>query len=171
MLSPINVVPVIIAVCALTISCATTSSQEKDRLISQNKLSGKKILLLERENSILKNETAQTRENLHTVEAHLEKVESDNSVLKKKYNEDTALLNSQIANIRKQNEIIKKENDEKIRMLTELNVSQEKKFTGEISRLNAEMKLMGESFGNERETLKKDFAHKESEYQIKLKRR
>ena len=152
-----------IAVLAASVGCASMS-EEKDMLISKNKMYEKRNLLLERENSVLRSETAQAIEARHAAEAHAEKAESDRKILQKNYDADTALLRSQAANLAAQNAQIRKESGERIAALAEQNKEIEKKYGDEIRRLTEEMKLMAENFGAERETLKKDFARRETEF-------
>ena len=161
-------VPALVAVFAVTAGCTTATTQERDRLISQNKVYEKRSLLLERENSVLKQETSQAIQNLHSAETHLEKAQADIVILRRKYEADTALLRSRADSMAKQNALLKKESSEKIFQLTEQNKAAEKKFSEEIQRLNSEMKTLGESFAMEREALKTEFARKEFEYSGKL---
>lgn len=157
------IVPVMLAALAASAGCASMSG-EKDVLISQNKMYEKRNLLLERENGVLRSETAQAIESRHTAEAHAEKAESDRKTLQKKYDEDTALLRAQAESLAAQNAEIRKKSSERIHELTVQITAVEKKYGEDIRRLNEEMKTMAESFAVERETLKKDSARRETEF-------
>jgi hypothetical protein len=150
--------------------CTTATTQERDRLISQNKIYEKRSLLLERENSVLKHESSQVIQNLHSAEAHLEKAEADIIILRKKYDADTAILRSRADVMATQNALLQKESSEKISQLTEQNREREKKFSEDIQRLNNEIKTLSETFASEREALKTEFARREFEYSGKINR-
>jgi hypothetical protein len=149
-------------------SCAGMDSRDLDKTVSENTVLKRKVTLLERENSVIRRENNDTASLLKKSDASLEKTESDFSAFKIKYAEETKLLNNKYDNYKKRSELQIKENDGRIKLLTEQNSLLEKTLTERVKTLSEEIRKNTEKFNAEREKMKKDFAKSESEFLKKL---
>jgi len=159
-----NMVPVLMVLFAF-VACATVENKKcleiNDHLKSENRLLQKRLSLLQRENSVYKQENLQYKKNLDTKSAEVEKLESELRSIRERFEKDIALWEKKYENLREKNMILERESSEKIQELTRLNRQLEDKLGGDIRRLAEESQKKDETFGEEREQLKKDFARRE----------
>ncbi len=157
---------------AVALSCATmdTGKQKEygERLRAENSLMKKRLVLLERENGVLKQENLQYKKDLQQLGARFEKLEADLASLNEKYRTDIALRDAQNRNLAQKNAILEKESSEKIKELTAVNKEMETRLSAEIRSLNEQMARQKEAFNKEREALKQESAKKEFELSTEI---
>lgn len=152
------------AISFVTVHCATIGFGGHDDYIAANKIKEDRILQLERENSVIKKENSDILRQLKQSEAQLERISSDKDALQNKYNADIKEMNNKLDERKKAEEILIQENNRKIAALMDLSRATEKRITDDLAKKNEELKKAFDSFSAEREKMKTDFAHAESDY-------
>jgi len=132
-----------------------------EQLRSENALLKGRATLLQRENSVIKDENLQRKKDMGEQRARIERLEADVASLREQYARDLALRDTRYKSLEQQNEVLKKESSDKIRDLTRLNSEIQKGLEDELKRVNEEAAKNRDAWNTERETLKKDGAQKE----------
>lgn len=151
-------------ICGLT-ACATVEGKDyarlNERLNAENRLMKNRLAMLERENSVYRDENLQYKRDLQQLRASIEKLQGDLASLNEHYKKDIALRDGQLQSLTQKNEILAKESSQKIQELTQLGRDIELKLGNEIKRLNEEMARQQGAFNQEREAVKNENARKE----------
>ncbi|HSV96119.1 MAG TPA: hypothetical protein VLM75_04195 [Spirochaetota bacterium] len=150
-----------IGMCACASSGKTGTAPGTEQLRAENILIKKRLVLVERENAVLKDENLQFKSDVRQLAARVEKLTADIAAREDRYRKDIALKESQHQALQQQNAVLSKESSEKIRELMELNGATESRLSGEIAGLNDEMRKLQESFSKEREAVRNDNAKRE----------
>ncbi|TAL32187.1 MAG: hypothetical protein EPN93_16355 [Spirochaetes bacterium] len=158
---------ILAAVCAaaLAAGCATMGTADRDALTdglrSENALMKGRITLLQRENSVLKDETSVRRKEAGEQRSRIERLEADIQALKTQFARDIELRETRTKALEQQNEVLKKESSGKIQELTRLNGEIQKTLESELKRLNEEIAKNSAAWNGERESMKNEGARKE----------
>jgi chromosome segregation ATPase len=139
-----------------------------EQLKAENRIMKNNLTLVVRENSVLKNENIQYKDNNNKLKARAKLLESEIVSLNKKHEQDIALLTEKYENLSKKNFILEQESSTKIQELTTVNKALEEKLSGEITLLNENMRKQDEKFNKERAAIETAFSSKELQYQKEL---
>ena len=156
----------------LPVSCnsfnITEGGNGTEQVKAENRIMKKNLMLALRENSVLKDENIQYKDENSRQKTKITLLESEMESLKKKYEQDIALLNEKYDNLNRKNLILEQESSSKIQELTAVNKALEGKMAVEITRLNENIRRQEETFNKERAEIETAFTAKELEYQKQL---
>lgn len=147
-------------------SCPMVNSSKPEKLDdwlkAENNMMKKRLILLERENSVLTDENGQYKADIHSQSEKIEKLTQEIESLRDQYRKDINQLDSQVKGLAEQNTVLQKESAQKIKELLQINKDNELKHADEIKRLNAEMVKQRDLFDQERTAMKNETAQKET---------
>lgn len=153
----------------LILSCTSVNispdGNVNEQLKGENRIMKKNLTLAVRENSVLKEENIQYKNDNSRLKTRVKLLESEMESLKKKYDQDVALLNEKYETLNKKNIILQQESSSKIEELTSINKVMEEKMTKDITKLNENIRSQEETFNKERAAVELAFSAKEQEYQ------
>ncbi len=151
----------LLLLCACATSGGSRCGEIKDNLESENILMKRNLVLIERENSVIREENLSYKRDLQTKTALAEKLEEDIKSLTDKYKKDISLWEQKYGNLMDKNKILEKESSEKIREMTALNKDLEIRLGNQIKKLNEDMQKKEQEHHGEKEKMKTDFAQRE----------
>ena len=151
---------IVLAMCVVM----NTFSAEKldDWLKADYNQMKKRVIHLERENSVLANENEQYKKDISSMLDTINNLTQERDALKNKYADDVERLNSQVKQLTEQKAQVEREGTQKVQELTQLNRDAEMKYGNEIKQLNAEMARQRDLFDQERKTIRAEVAQKEA---------
>ena len=144
------------------------SSDEIEKLKSENYVARNKVILIERRNSILEEENIIQMKEIKQKKAENENLLSEKKILEKKYSSDISLWTEKYNNLSEKNRILEKESSEKIKELTQLNRTLEFTLGNRIKALNEQIKNREIEFAAELEKTKKEHAQREFTLSLKV---
>jgi len=155
----------IVSCVLVSVSCASVGGasyqQLAEQLKSENSLMKGRLVLLQRENHVLRNENLLGKKEIQNLGARIEKLAADIESLREKHRGELALKEGQIQDMLKKNEILRQESSQKIQELMQLAKDIELRLGNEAKRLGAELSKQQESFNGEREKLRTEAAGRE----------
>ncbi len=143
-------------------------SNVNEQLKAENRIMMKNLNLAMRENSVLKDENIQYRDDNSRLNSRIKFLESDIESLKKKYEQDIALQKEKNDNLNKKIAALQSESAAKIKELTDINKALDDRMTSEIGILNENIRKQEEKFISERAAAESLFLAKETEYQKQI---
>lgn len=156
----------------LPVSCRSVSMFDDknvvDQIKAENRIMKQNLTLVIRENRVLKDENIQYKDETGRLKTRVKLLDSEMGSLKKKYDQDVALLNEKYDNLNKKNMILEQVSSSKIQELSAVNKAMEEKMGGEIKTLNENIRKQEENFNRERAAIETAFSSKELEYQKQL---
>lgn len=156
----------------LPVSCRSViisdDSNLNEQIKAENRIMKQNLTLVIRENRVLKDENIQYKDETGRLKTRVKLLDSEMGSLKKKYDQDIALLNEKYDNLNKKNMILEQESSSKIQELVAVNKTMEEKMGGEIKTLNENIRKQEEKFNRERAAIETAFSSKELEYQKQL---
>jgi chromosome segregation ATPase len=164
--------PMILIFLLLLSSCASVNISSdgnvNEQLKAENRIMKNNLTLAVRENSVLKDENIQYKDNNNKLKTRVRLLESEIESLNKKHQQDIALLAEKYENLSRKNFILEQESSTKIQELTTVNKALEEKLSAEIALLNENMRKQDEKFNKERAAFETAFSSKELQYQKEL---
>ena len=155
----------IVACVLVSVSCASVGGasyqQLAEQLKSENSLMKGRLVLLQRENHVLRNENLLGKKEIQNLGARIEKLAADIESLREKHRGELALKEGQLQDMLKKNDILRQESSQKIQELMQLAKDIELRLGNEAKRLGAELSKQQESFNGERERLRTEAAGRE----------
>jgi len=161
---------IFILIALVTVTACVTTSQEirippdaTNRMMAENRQMKKRLLLIERENDILKQENLQYRLKTKQLSANIHKLNTDLNTLNEKYQNDTALNEEQIRNLEQKYSLLENDSTLKITELTVLVADLEMKRAQEIKALNEQIASQNNAFSKQLDELTQQSAQREFE--------
>lgn len=134
---------------------------ENEQLKAEHALAARRMVMIERSNTVINNENIAYKKRIQETEAHLEKVQADYNAFVQKHNAEIARLTNDYNNLISKIKILEQSSGQKIQELSRLNKELQERTSTEIKKLNDEMKKMSDQFSIEREAIKKASAQTE----------
>jgi len=149
-----------------TASCAAMNRSNPERIddwlkADYNQMK-KRLILLERENSVLTDEHEQDKKDLTAQTEKVDNLTREVESLRKKYDDDVRQWDSHVKYLNEQHAALEKGSAQKIQDLTQLTKDTELKYANEVRLLNAEIAKQRDTCTQEREAIQNQAAHKES---------
>ncbi|KJS29315.1 MAG: hypothetical protein VR64_21010 [Desulfatitalea sp. BRH_c12] len=161
---------IFILIALVTVTACVTTSQEirippdaTNRMMAENRQMKKRLLLIERENDILKQENLQYRLKTKQLSANIQKLNTDLDTLNEKYQNDTALNEEQIRNLEQKYSLLENDSALKISELSFLVTDLEMKRAQEIKALNELIASQNNAFSKQLDDFKQQSAQREFE--------
>lgn len=156
----------------LPVSCRSVIISDdrnlNEQIKAENRIMKQNLTLVIRENRVLKDENIQYKDETGRLKTRVKLLDSEMGSLKKKYDQDIALLNEKYDNLNKKNMILEQESSSKIQELVAVNKAMEEKMGGEIKTLNENIRKQEEKFNKDRAAIETAFSTRELEYQKQL---
>ncbi len=155
--------------CILTIvvaSCSTMSSSAPEKIDDWLKADyqqmKKRLILLERENSVLSDENDQLKTQNRSHVERIEQLDKDLSALKKQYQEEIEKLTAEVARLAQEKETLETESFHRIQELEHLSRESAARYEQEINGCKAQLSQERGQWEEERKVLKQELTEKES---------
>jgi len=157
-----------LAMAALLASCAgvNASSPEKvdDWLKADYQQMKKRLVMLERENSVLSEENEQFKKDNHAQAATIDELSRSLASLRQQCQQDIDRLNTEIARLSELNEAQQTESAQRIHDLTQRAEEAKLRYEQEVRGLEARLASEQERWGQESKALREESARKEQAF-------
>jgi len=155
-------------------SCASSeifrNGDDGEQVKAENRIMKKNLTLALRENSVLKDENFQYKNDNISIRSKIRLAESEIHALKKKNELDLALFNQKYEKLEKEYSILEAEGTLRINKLAAANKTLEEKIAIDTAEFRKILKKQEEEFNIKRAAIEKDFIVKDTEYKKELER-